>query len=71
MPRQSKRPKIARRKTGKISITVRMSPQTRAILDRAAEQLGLDSFSAYVEKAVLEQVKRDKITNQPLKRKKS
>jgi hypothetical protein len=64
MPRQSKRPKIARRKTGKISVTVRMSPETRVLLDKAAEQFGLDSFSAYVEKAVLEQVKRDKITNQ-------
>jgi hypothetical protein len=71
MPRQSKRPKIARRKTGKISITVRLLPQTRALLDKATEQFGLDSFSSYVEKAVLERLERDEITGQSLKRKKS
>jgi predicted transcriptional regulator len=61
MPRQSKRPKAGRRKTGKISITVRLSPETRTLLDKAAEQLELDSVSLYVEEAVRQRLKRDKI----------
>jgi len=62
MPRQTKRPKAGRRKTGKISVTVRLSPETRTLLDRAAEQLGLDSFSVYIEEAIRQRLKRDKIT---------
>jgi hypothetical protein len=61
MPCQSKQDKIARRKTGKITVSVRISPKTKALLDNATEQLGLDSFSACVEQAVLERLKRDKI----------
>jgi len=38
-----------------------MSPKTKALLDKVTEQLGLDSFSAYVEEAVLERLKRDEI----------
>jgi hypothetical protein len=60
-PRQSKQGKVARRKTGKITVSVRMSPKTKALLDKVTEQLGLDSFSAYVEEAVLERLKRDEI----------
>jgi hypothetical protein len=71
MPRQSKRSKTGRRKTGKITVSVRLSPETKALLDKATEQFGLDSFSAYVEEALLERLERDKITDQPLKRKKS
>jgi uncharacterized protein (DUF1778 family) len=61
MPRQPKRPKAGRRKTGKISITVRLSPETRTLLDKAAEQLGLDSVSVYVEEAIRQRLKRDKV----------
>jgi hypothetical protein len=61
MPRQTKRSKAGRRKTGKISVTVRLSPETKAMLDRATEQFGLDSFSVYVEEAILQRLKRDKI----------
>lgn len=61
MPRKSKPAKTCRRKTGKITVTVRLSPETKAMLDRAAEQLNLDSFSAYVEEAILQRIKRDKI----------
>jgi hypothetical protein len=71
MPHQSKWSKTGRRKTGKITVSVRLSPQTKALLDKATEQLSLDSFSAYVEKAVLERLERDEITGQLLKRKKS
>jgi hypothetical protein len=60
MPRQSKRSKAGRRKTGKISVTVRMSPETKAMLEKATEELGLDSFSALVEEAILERLKRNK-----------
>jgi predicted transcriptional regulator len=61
MPHQSKWSKTGRRKTGKITVSVRLSPETKALLDKAAEQFRLDSFSAYVEEAVLERLKRDKI----------
>ena len=64
MPRPSKQ--------GKITASVRMSPKTKALLDKATEELGLDSFSAYVEKAILEQLKRDRLFPKFLgKRKKS
>jgi predicted transcriptional regulator len=71
MPRQPKQPKIARRRTGKITISLRLSPETKARLDKAAAHFELDSFSAYAEQAILERLERDKITNQPLQRKKS
>jgi predicted transcriptional regulator len=61
MPRNPKPPKIGRRKTGKITVSVRLSPETKALLDRATEQLGLDSFSVYVEEAIRQRLKRDKI----------
>jgi predicted transcriptional regulator len=61
MPRQTKRSKAGRRKTRKISVTIRLSPETRMLLDRVAEQLDLDSVSAYVEEAIRQRLKRDKI----------
>jgi len=61
MPRNSKPVKTGRRKTGKISVTVRLSPETKAMVDRAAEQFGLDSFSVYIEEAIRQRLKRDKI----------
>jgi predicted transcriptional regulator len=61
MPRQTKRPKAGRRKTGKISVTVRLSPETKTMVDRATEQFGLDSFSVYIEEAIRQRLKRDKI----------
>ena len=61
MPRKPKPPKIGRRKTGKITVSVRLSPETKAMLDRAAEQFDLDSFSLYVEEAIRQRLKRDKI----------
>jgi hypothetical protein len=66
-----RRSKTGRRKTGKITVSMRFSPKTRAMLAAAAEQFELDSVSAYVEEAVLERLERDKITGQSLKRKKS
>jgi len=42
-------------------IIVRMSPETKALLDQATEQLGLDSFSSYVEEAILEKLQRDRL----------
>jgi hypothetical protein len=62
MSRQSKRSKVGRRKTGKITVSVRLSPETKALLDQATQQLGLDSFSRYAEEAILQRLKRDKIT---------
>ena len=50
-----------RRKTSKISVTIRLSPETRMLLDRAAEQFDLDSVSLYVEEAIRQRLKRDKI----------
>jgi hypothetical protein len=38
-----------------------MSPETKALLDQATEQLGLDSFSSYVEEAILEKLQRDRL----------
>jgi hypothetical protein len=67
----AKRSKTGRRKTGKITVSMRFSPRTRAMLDAAAEQFELDSVSAYVEEAVLERLERDKIIGPSLKRKKS
>jgi predicted transcriptional regulator len=71
MPRRTKWSQVGRRKTGKITVSVRLSPETKALLDKAAEQFGLDSFSAYAEEAILERLERDEITSGPLKRKKS
>jgi hypothetical protein len=71
MRRQSKPAKRGRRKTNKITVSVRMSPQTKVMLDKVTEELGLDSVSAYVEAAILKQLEHDKIPNLPLKRKKS
>jgi len=61
MPRNSKPAKTGRRKTGKISITVRLSPETKAMVDRATEQFDLDSFSVYIEESIKQRLKRDKI----------
>lgn len=61
MSHQSKPAKAGRRKTGKITVSVRLSPQTKALLEKAAERFRLDSVSAYVEEAVLDRLKRDKI----------
>jgi hypothetical protein len=61
MPRSPKPAKRGRRKTGRISVNVRMAPQTKALLDQATLQLGLDSFSSYIEQAILERLQRDKL----------
>jgi hypothetical protein len=61
MPRKSTPPKTGRRKTGKLTVSVRLSPETKALLDKATAQLGLDSFSLYVEEAIRQRLKRDKI----------
>ena len=61
MPRNSKPSKTGRRKTGKISVTVRLSPETKTMVDRATEEFGLDSFSVYIEEAIRQRLKRDKI----------
>jgi len=61
MPRQIKRPKAGRRKTGKISVTVRLSPETKGMVDSSTEKFGLDSFSVYIEEAIRQRLKRDKI----------
>jgi predicted transcriptional regulator len=61
MPRKPKPPKTGRRKTGKITVSVRLSPETKAMLDRAAEQFDLDSVSLYVEEAIRQRLKRDKV----------
>jgi hypothetical protein len=53
--------KVGRRKTGKMTVSVRISPQTKARLDQAVEQLELDSFSDYVETALKTQFRRDGI----------
>jgi hypothetical protein len=61
MPRNSKPSKTGRRKTGKISVTVRLSPETKALVDSATEQFSLDSFSVYIEEAIRQRLRRDKI----------
>ena len=50
-----------RRATGKITITVRVRPETKKCLEKAATQLNLDSSSEYVEEAILAKLKKDGI----------
>jgi hypothetical protein len=50
-----------RRSTGKITITLRVRPQTKEWLERAAVQLNLDSSSEYAEEAILAKLKKDGI----------
>jgi uncharacterized protein (DUF1778 family) len=50
--------KAGRPKSGRITITVRLSPEQKDLLDRGAEKSGLDK-SAYVRQALLSQLKRN------------
>jgi predicted transcriptional regulator len=56
---KKKRP--GRRATGKITITVRVRPETKKRLEKAATQLNLDSSSEYVEEAILAKLQKDGI----------
>jgi uncharacterized protein (DUF1778 family) len=50
-----------RRSTGKITITLRVRPETKERLEKAAAQLNLDSSSEYAEEAILAKLKKDGI----------
>jgi uncharacterized protein (DUF1778 family) len=50
--------KGGRPESGRITITVRLSPEEKELLDRAALAAGLDK-SGYVRKALIRQLKRD------------
>jgi uncharacterized protein (DUF1778 family) len=63
MPRQRKGVELSkggRPKSGRITITVRLSPEQKRLLDHAAEKSGMDK-SAYVRKALLIQLKKNGI----------
>ena len=45
-----------RRKTGKVNAIFRLSPETRARLDRAVEQFNLPTVSEYAEQAILDKL---------------
>jgi hypothetical protein len=53
--------KKGRRSTGKITVTLRLLPETKERLEKAATQFNLDSVSEYAENAILTQLKKDKI----------
>ena len=50
--------KMGRPKSGRMTITVRLSPQEKSSLEDAAEAAGLDK-SAYMRKALTTQLKKD------------
>ena len=50
-----------RRKTGKVNAIFRLSPETRARLDRAVEQFNLPTVSGYAEQAILDKLRKDKV----------
>ena len=56
----AKSPK-GRKKTGKVTITLRFYRETKDLLQKAAIETRASSLSEYAERAVLAQVKRDKI----------
>ena len=51
---------VGRPESGRITITVRISPEEKERLNRAAQAAGVDK-SAYVRKALLNQLNRDKM----------
>jgi len=53
--------KPGRRSTGKVSAIFRLSPETRARLDRAVEQFNLPTVSEYAEAAILDKLRKDKV----------
>jgi hypothetical protein len=59
--KDSNRKRPGRRTTGKITVVVRMLPETKTRVEKAAREFNLDSTSEYVEKAILAQLKKDGI----------
>jgi hypothetical protein len=56
-----KKTKPGRRSTGKITVVVRFQRETKRRAEKAVEKFNLDSPSAYIENAVLAQLKKDGI----------
>ena len=56
----AKTPK-GRKKTGKVTITLRFFQETKDLLQKAATQTRASSLSEYAERAILAQVKKDKV----------
>jgi hypothetical protein len=53
--------KVGRHKTGKMTVAIRLSPRTKAQLDRATVHLGVGAKSLYVEQALIDKFKRDRV----------
>ena len=56
----AKSPK-GRKKTGKVTVTLRFYRETKDLLEKAAVETRSSSLSEYAERAVLAQVKKDGI----------
>jgi hypothetical protein len=54
--------KAGRKKTGKKTVTLRLTPSTKELLEKVPlGELQFSSLSAYCEKAILAQLKKDGI----------
>ena len=60
MKDKAKSPK-GRKMTGKVTVTLRLYQATKDLLQKAAIETRASSLSEYAERAILAQVKKDKV----------